>query len=298
MLVSLRTRSGMAALLAATLTLVVGGSSAVTPSSATVGAPTVRRAPTPTLDLTITKSDATVRGPRTFKAGRVAVELTAKGGRRTAGLVRFKQGYDFAKFKADILESFSPSPDALQALNRAIRRSTFYGGVAAERGRTARGTVVLPKAGRYVVYEFGGNVPRKITTLRVTGPRVPRATPASDGTLRARTGARWAGASSLPHRGTLTFANAATDSPHFLQLQHVARGTTRGEVVDCVSDPTCTFDFAREGTAETEVLSPGRRMTLSYRLPRGTYAVMCFFPDPATGMPHALMGMVRIITLR
>lgn len=298
MQVSARTRSGMAALVAATLTLVVGGSSAVTPTSVAVGAPTVRLAPTPTLDLTIGKTKIAVRGPRTFRAGRVAINLTGRGGHRTAGVIRFKKGYDFSTFKADILESFSQSPDGLQALNRAIRHSTFYGGVAAEGGRTTHGTVVLPRAGRYVVYEFGGNVPRKVTTLRVTGPAVRRPAPASDGTVRARTGARWAGSSSLPHRGTFTFTNAATDSPHFLVLQHVARGTTRGEVVDCLSEPSCSFGFSREGSVESEVLSPGRSMTLSYRLPRGSYAEMCFFPDPVTGMPHAVMGMVRIITLR
>jgi hypothetical protein len=32
-------------------------------------------------------------------------------------------------------------------------------------------------------------------------------------------------------------------------------------------------------------------------LPAGDYAEMCFFPDLKTGMPHAMMGMVRIVHL-
>jgi hypothetical protein len=32
-------------------------------------------------------------------------------------------------------------------------------------------------------------------------------------------------------------------------------------------------------------------------LPAGDYAEVCFFPDLETGMPHAFMGMVRIVHL-
>jgi hypothetical protein len=39
-------------------------------------------------------------------------------------------------------------------------------------------------------------------------------------------------------------------------------------------------------------------MTVDYDLPAGQYVVMCFFPDPKMGgMPHALMGMLEMITL-
>ena len=40
-------------------------------------------------------------------------------------------------------------------------------------------------------------------------------------------------------------------------------------------------------------VSPGHAMSLHLHLPAGTYAEMCFFPDPMEGIPHALMGMVR-----
>ena len=39
-------------------------------------------------------------------------------------------------------------------------------------------------------------------------------------------------------------------------------------------------------------------MTVDYDLPAGQYVIMCFFPDPHMGgMPHALMGMLRMIHL-
>jgi hypothetical protein len=292
MIRSARTKVGVAISVASMALLAVGPSAAVGSGTA------ARPAHTPTLRVTIGKSHSAVRGPHAFRAGRVAIRLTGRGRiGGTAGFVRFTRGYTFKDFKADVKAANVPPPDGLVALRRAIHHSRFFGGVSADHGNTVRGTVVLPRAGRYVLYNFVGPEPIMLARLHVTGPLVRRAVPASDGTLRAKSGARWGGVKSLPHKGTLTFKNASTDSPHFLELQHVAKGTTRKQVIDCFSDDKCTFDFGRPGRLDTEVLSPGHKMTVSYDLPRGTYAQMCFFPDMKTGMPHAFMGMVRIITL-
>ena len=292
MYMSARVRLGVAAITVASLGLVSGGLSPAVGSGTSA-----RLAPTPKLSITITKTDFTVKGPHRFRAGRVAIAVTGKGPGGSAAFIRLREGYTFKEFKADVLASFVPGPDGLKALNRAIRHTKFFGGLAAHGGDTVTGTVVLPRAGRYIVYKFSDAGPANPVRLRVTGPAVRRAVPDSDGRAVAKTGARWGGSKTLPHRGTLTFKNAATDSPHFLILQHVAKGTTRQQVIDCVNDENCQFEFGREGSLETEVLSPGKSMTANYRLPRGTYVEMCFFPDPVTGMPHALMGMVRIVTL-
>jgi hypothetical protein len=48
------------------------------------------------------------------------------------------------------------------------------------------------------------------------------------------------------------------------------------------------------GGLDTGVLSPGKSMSFSYRLPRGNYVLMCFWPDADMGgTPHVLMGMYR-----
>jgi hypothetical protein len=39
----------------------------------------------------------------------------------------------------------------------------------------------------------------------------------------------------------------------------------------------------------------GHAMVLHTHIPAGEYALMCFFADPETGMPHAFMGMVKIV---
>ncbi len=37
-------------------------------------------------------------------------------------------------------------------------------------------------------------------------------------------------------------------------------------------------------------------MTVNYDLPPGQYVALCFMPDPKMqGMPHAFMGMIKMI---
>lgn len=47
-----------------------------------------------------------------------------------------------------------------------------------------------------------------------------------------------------------------------------------------------------------DVQSPGRQAFLTYRLPAGTYVLACFVADDVTGMPHLLMGMHKVVTLK
>ncbi len=294
MFVSARSSWGAAAVSVASLALVSGSLSPAVGSGAAA-----RLAPTPLLKLTITKSDFMLSGPRTFRAGRVAVSLTSRA-EGSAGFVRFKKGYTFKQFRADVQAAFSGDPDGMKFFRRAVRKTTFFGGLGPGGTRTTTGTVVLPKAGRYIVFTFGQSGPAHPKRLRVTGPPVHRAVPATDGVVRARSGARWGGSKTLPNRGTIKFKNAATDSPHFLIMQHVAKGTTRKEIIDALNAPDGSPPptFFREGSFETDVLSPGRSMTVDYRVPKGTYAQLCFFPDLVSGMPHAMMGMVRIVILK
>ena len=45
------------------------------------------------------------------------------------------------------------------------------------------------------------------------------------------------------------------------------------------------------------MLSPGREARLTYHLPAGTYVLLCFVADDVTRMPHAFMGMHKVVTL-
>jgi hypothetical protein len=118
--------------------------------------------------------------------------------------------------------------------------------------------------------------------------------------VKTRNTKRFAGSRNLPAKGTITFKNASINSPHFLALQHVKKGTTRREIIKAFNSgpgsggPNPFLD----GSVGTDVVGPGQSQTLTYSLPAGTYVEACFFPDLQTGMPHAMMGMVRIVHLK
>ena len=82
-------------------------------------------------------------------------------------------------------------------------------------------------------------------------------------------------------------------------MQQVVEGTTADQVLESFqAGPAGPPPPFLEGRLLTGSLSAGQSMTVDYDLPPGHYAVMCFFPDPdMKGMPHAFMGMIRIIEL-
>jgi hypothetical protein len=108
---------------------------------------------------------------------------------------------------------------------------------------------------------------------------------------------RFGGAKVLPAKGTITFRNKSSESPHFLDLLHVKKGTTKTDVFNALmsnNPPT----FFLNGQVGTDPVGEGNAQTLTYNLPKGEYVEVCFFPDPKTGMPHAFMGMIGIVTLK
>ena len=100
-----------------------------------------------------------------------------------------------------------------------------------------------------------------------------------------------------PHEGTYTFRNE-DDTIHFMVMLPVKAGTTDADVQQALTQPT-EPDFLVEGPiGGNDVVSPGRMLKLTYDLPRGTYVLLCFVADEETGMPHAVMGMHKVVVLR
>ncbi len=254
------------------------------PTTSTAATPRAG-APMQSLTIKVARKAITVQGARGLHAGRIEVEVTGRG---VAEIVRFARGYDLAEFMRDV--RISDQAGNMKALRRAISRTTFLGGF--EPG--GRGTVVLPRAGDYTVFSFSS---RGHADLRAAARRQTR-TPDTDGRIIGRTGPRWGGSSQLPARGTFTFKNGDSTVPHFVVLSQVAEGTTTDQVLTSLQSQEPPPAFFLEGGLETASLSPGHTMTVDYDLPPGQYVVMCFFPDPSMGgMPHALMGMLKMIHL-
>ena len=57
------------------------------------------------------------------------------------------------------------------------------------------------------------------------------------------------------------------------------------------------MDFSK--SLSIGVVSPGLSETVDYKLPKGNYVMLCFWPDATMhAMPHAFMGMIREIKLK
>ena len=295
-MIGIKRRVGRAAIATAMATGMVGVGIAVAPAASAAGGTF--------LHVAITNHGMYIKGPTTFPAGRVTLYIDAAGGDRGIEIVRLHAGYSFADFHNDVKTAGAnlegPGGDTkagLKALNHAIANITALGGVFAHAGAVRHGTVLLSQASnRYVLFDDSSQVPRRPVHLTVTAPAGAQTLPATTATIVAREDRRWGGATTLPSHGNIKFANHADFSPHFVVLAHVKDGTTRKQVIDSFSSPNPP-DFVLPGEQESDIVSPGHAMSLHLQLPAGRYALMCFFPDPKTGMPHAFMGMVRMVTL-
>lgn len=92
--------------------------------------------------------------------------------------------------------------------------------------------------------------------------------------------------------------------PHFVSFQQVPDGTT-------LEDIEATLQFEMTGTpvdgavdfaeivqiATSSDLSANTAMWMTVTFDPGTYAGLCFIPDPESGMPHAMMGMYTVFTV-
>ena len=258
-------------------------------AGASAAAASSARAAKPHLTATVTKRTIRLVGANGLHAGRVKLSVLGKG---TVEFAMFKDGYDVADFTADV-NKFGAKND-VKALKHALKNTSILGGLAG--GGT--GTIVFPKPGAYTPFSLGEKGVVTGKTLVVSGPKRSSEAPHTDGSLIAKNGPSWGGASQLPHKGRFQFKNKA-DQPHFVVLQQVAEGTTTDQVLEALqSEEGPEPSWILPAGMETGTLSPGRSMTVDYDLPAGQYVVMCFFPDPSMGgMPHALMGMLRMIHL-
>jgi hypothetical protein len=149
--------------------------------------------------------------------------------------------------------------------------------------------------GLYYAFDTGGQklTARHVVVLHVGHGYAVADRPRVGATIRAvgeMSWARWP--KHIPSHGVLAFRNESTEY-HFVQLTQLKPGTTLAQVKAGLASPNPP-SFALSGSYSTGVLSPYRSQLSTYRLPEGLYALMCFWPDEH-GVPHALMGMVRLI---
>jgi hypothetical protein len=265
-------------------TLLAAGAALLAPSAASAAAPL------PTLTVTMTAKKITTSTGSSMHAGRVIIKAVAVGGERDLQLMKLTPGYTLAQADKDINQLFFGKVAVVKRVDSKIR---FLGGTAAVPGTPGMFAETL-YAGTYVLADSNSAVR---SVLHVTGTPPRRGWVAQTSTITGTGADRWSMPSSIPHAGWTLFRDTA-DEPHFIVMLQVKPGTTARQLGSYLASGSGDAPpFALPAQASSGVISGGNQILWHYSLPRGTYAILCFWPSDETGMPHANMGMYKIITL-
>ncbi|MBI1350082.1 MAG: hypothetical protein GC156_03075 [Actinomycetales bacterium] len=86
---------------------------------------------------------------------------------------------------------------------------------------------------------------------------------------------------------------------HFLDLTPVKPGTTTAQVKKSfMSDSQGPPSWVAGEPFTFDVVSPGVRVAIKHSLAPGKYLADCFIPSETDGMPHALMGMYKLVIIK
>jgi hypothetical protein len=208
---------------------------------------------------------------------------------------------------ADINQALSGDPAqtplGMQALMRDI---VEIGGVVTSSYAPQEVTVPLTKGTYYFLDLNEVNNPPltpHVHTMKVVGdfrmsiPRLP--TSVVDATMIGMD-PRFKAPASIRHDGT--FLGIVTgDEMHEIVLRPVVPGTTDAyldtfydAVVAGTPRPPSPWTGIQSGM---QSISPGRWAIVHLNLPPGPYALVCYVPSDESGLPHAYIGMHKMITL-
>ena len=216
-------------------------------------------------------------------------------------------------FKADLANEFSSTPATAAKGTRGLNRHISATGLAdVQKGYPASVRVNL-RPGTYYLMDLGSffgpmgpsGAPNPALTTFVVRSTEGNSSASKDGsgwdtpTIWLTSADRFVGPRNLPAEGSVTFRNVA-DTIHVAQFSPVKKGTTDQQVQAYYDSGVMTPPpFALNGpTFGLDVLSAGTHATLTYDMPPGTYVLQCFVADDVTGMPHALMGMHKVVVLK
>jgi hypothetical protein len=246
-------------------------------------------------------------GHTTVHAGKISFKVSStnsfsKGeGGSSISMFQPKEGVKLSTVFDDLREEFSSNPaTAAKGTRDIVRDVQLFGLGDVIPGYPEVVTENLQHGTYYLMdtAKFNGTGQPKLTRLSVTGH-------ARDGWLhstvpvKATSDDRFVTPSYWPHRGTYLFRNVS-DTIHFMAIVPVKDGTTDKQVqafLNSGSQGNPPFALPDNPTGGNDVVSPGGTIAVSYNLPRGTYVLLCFIADDATGMPHAVMGMHKVIQL-
>lgn len=155
------------------------------------------------------------------------------------------------------------------------------------------GTVIMDlTAGQYVVAcFFGGHYARGMyRVVNVTASNATTEAPTANYTVTLTDFAF-----NAPNMTNGTHVVAVKNNgtqPHEAPLVKLAPNTTLMQFLQAIEDPNATAPPPGQGVGGVNVLAPGQTAYFVLRSGAGSYGMVCFVEDPASGKPHAELGMV------
>lgn len=230
------------------------------------------------------------QGFHRLHAGSVIFKVVSARGDHELQIARLHRGYSLAQAGADLTKAFGGD---VAAVRRADANITFRGGAEARPQRPGYVAVVL-RAGDYVFLDQSSNA---YVIMHVWGTAPARTLPARRGSVTTFTYGFGNTPAQLPAKGWV-HVNNVSDQPHFVVFNHVKPGTTGAMVrkyFRAMSDAPPSWGL--RASTSTGVISPNVGQLVHYNLPPGKYLIACYWPDDDTGMPHAYMGMWKLVWL-
>jgi hypothetical protein len=260
--------------------------SLVTATSAQAAAP----APVPTVVVHVNNHRVLVGSNNVIHAGRVLFKVVTGNGDHLINIARLRNGYTLPQFGNDVQNGFGGNT---QAVRRVDRNVVFRGGAEARPNNPGAFSAELP-AGRFL---FLDQNTFKYAWVQVVGKAPSRQTVPNRSRIALFSYGFDPNMQSIPHQGFTLLTNKA-DQPHFIEFQRVKQGTTNAQVRRFFKNGAQGQpSWALRASEGSGVITQGQHSALWINLPRGEYVIACFWPDFRTGMPHALMGMWKLIQL-
>ena len=273
-------RSLIAAAVAATPALGVVGTTSPADASGSV----------PTVTVTMGKSIALSTGTR-LHAGRVLFKVVSPTGDHALQILKLvKPGYTPKQAIPDVNAAFNGNVAAVRRIDANIR---WLGGTDAPAGHPGKFAETL-YAGKYYFTDQNSNA---FSVVTVYGTPPVRGWITNSSTIRAYDHG-FKTAATMPRSGWTLFRDIA-EEPHFISMQQVKSNTTAAMVrAALASNSQSQPSWILPAAANSGTISPDTQILWHYNLPAGKYLLACWWPDDQTGMPHAMMGMWKLVTLK
>lgn len=276
--------------------------SAAAPVGAANAAVTAKEKQPPLVTFAISEDHTDIEGKLKQVEGPLRLRVLAEDDDHLLSLFQLKDGYSVKDLRSDTralsrLYREGGKKNAA-AVKRMQKNVVTFGGATASLGAMATATVDLKPGGYYISDNVGppGGHLYKLTITPGSNPtHMPNGVPVITMTNKNE----YKGATKIPSTGTVMIKNAVTEDNRWLQAAflQVQSGTTPKQVADLFKG-TGDGAFVLSGYAGGDTLSPGHNQYLTYSVEPGTYALICFFPDPDNpGSTYVADGMVRIITM-